>query len=185
MTNELATGCDRYLTLQSGANTAKCCNQGLPCVGLFKRRCAESDILSSSRISSSDQCLQPSPEDNGLGFAKVGLGAAILFAGQACAPCLMMRAICSAATPYRGECATFDHSGKPRYRGACHSAFATAGFPSGWHPPQGLLQDAWRQPLAGTRIGCCRRAPLCSAYVEVHRAFVPQWPPAPTGSPLP
>ena len=74
MTNELATGCDRCLTLQSGANTAKHCNQGLLCVGLFKQRCAESAILSSSITSYSDQCLRPSPEENGLGFAKVGLG---------------------------------------------------------------------------------------------------------------
>ena len=74
MINELAIGCDRCLTLQPGTNTAKCCNQGLPCVDLFKRICAESAIRSSSITSYSDQCSRPSPEENGLGFAKVGLG---------------------------------------------------------------------------------------------------------------
>ena len=82
MTNELATGCDRCLTLQSGANTAKHCNQGLPCVGLFKRRCADSDILSSSRTSYSDQCLRPSPEEKGLGVAKVRLVTGLVGRGE-------------------------------------------------------------------------------------------------------
>src|SRR3989442_8359912 len=71
--DEPPTRSDRCWALPPGAHAAKDCNQGLPCASPFKQNTPTRLILSSSQDSHPDQCLWPSSEQNGLGFAKVGL----------------------------------------------------------------------------------------------------------------